>query len=74
MTTLISSESSSGQRRRCDAKCYNAKHDKCTCICGGVNYGVGLQKAVENTRQMVKEFLQRPRSGHKRGIKNEPRR
>jgi len=49
MTTLIAVYNSSGLVGRCDAKCYNAKHPVCTCICGGANHGQGLQKAVENT-------------------------
>jgi hypothetical protein len=27
---------------RCDARCYNAKHPKCDCVCGGVNHGRGF--------------------------------
>lgn len=26
---------------RCDARCYNAKHPECDCICGGANHGKG---------------------------------
>lgn len=41
---------------RCDASCYNAKHDKCVCCCGGRNHGVGLQQAIENTRELLDEL------------------
>jgi len=36
---------------RCDSKCYNAKASGCSCICGGTNHGVGLERAIENTRK-----------------------
>lgn len=59
MATLISEYSSDGKkRRRCDARCYGAKGQKCSCICGGANHGVGLQKALDNTRKMVEALVQ----------------
>jgi hypothetical protein len=36
---------------RCDSKCYNAKEAGCSCICDGINHGVGLESAIENTRR-----------------------
>ncbi|MBA7680745.1 hypothetical protein ES703_89066 [subsurface metagenome] len=51
MATLIKVITKGGVVRRCDARCYNARHPKCVCICGGVNHGVGLKNAVENIRQ-----------------------
>lgn len=36
---------------RCDSKCYNARDRGCSCICGGINHGAGLEKAIENTRK-----------------------
>ncbi|MCA9875472.1 MAG: hypothetical protein KC441_17500 [Anaerolineales bacterium] len=57
MTTLISYQSSSGEKGRCDAKCYNAKNENCTCICGGKNHGAGLDQAIENTREMVEDWI-----------------
>jgi len=38
-----------GKTRRCDAKCYNAKGKKCTCIYGGRNHGVGLNIAINQS-------------------------
>lgn len=58
MATLIQQVSSGGSRRRCDARCYNAQHSKCTCICGGMNHGKGLQKALENTKQVAEKLLE----------------
>jgi len=38
--------------RRCDAKCYNAKHLECHCICGGTNHGAGIEQASKNVSQV----------------------
>ena len=56
--TLIEQISASGQRRRrCDARCYNAKRPKCHCICDGRNHGVGLERAMARTQEIAKELL-----------------
>jgi len=48
-TTLLIARSKDGKRTRtCNARCYNAKGKKCTCICGGTNHGVGYNNALEN--------------------------
>lgn len=54
MATLISAYEN-GHHRRCDAHCYNSKGDKCTCICGGANHGVGYKTALQNTREMAEK-------------------
>jgi len=56
--TLISYHSSGGQEGRCDAKCYNAKHPQCDCICGGKNHGVGAHQALENTRDLFDDWME----------------
>lgn len=48
MATLIKQDIGS-HHRRCDARYYNAKSRRCTCICNGVNHGAGYGKAVENS-------------------------
>ncbi len=53
MATLIINHNSNGSTRRCDATCYNAKHDKCRCICGGKNHGKGFEQAKKNTIEMI---------------------
>lgn len=50
--TLMSEKIGSGPMRRCDAKCYNAHHPGCSCICGGKNHGAGLQQAIDNVRDI----------------------
>ena len=39
--TAITYGNSSGETRRCDAKCHNAERPECDCICGGVLHGAG---------------------------------
>lgn len=58
MATLIAVYNSEGCVGRCDAKCYDAQSAECDCICGGANHGTGLDKAVENTRDRVEDWLQ----------------
>jgi len=49
MTTVLISRPRDGKtQRRCDARCYDAKGDKCTCICGRKNHGVGYATALDN--------------------------
>ena len=57
MPALITQHGTGGKKQgQCDARCYNAKTPTCICCCGGANHGVGLQKAVENTRIMIYEL------------------
>lgn len=49
MPTIITATSGNGKTRRCDARCYNARGKKCTCICGGRNHGVGLNQAISQS-------------------------
>lgn len=57
--TLVSVGNSEGIVGRCDAKCYNAKHPNCDCICGGKNHGAGLQQALANTSEQVESWVKR---------------
>ena len=59
--TLISVHNSDGCVGRCDARCYNATHPHCDCICGGKNHGVGPQQAELNTREMTEELTKKIR-------------
>lgn len=58
MTILIAYYSSNGCEGRCDAKCYNAVDPKCTCICGGLNHGVGLSQAMDNTQKLAEKWIE----------------
>jgi len=50
MATVLKLKFASGKIRRCDSRCHNAKGDKCTCVCGGINHGVGLRQAIINSQ------------------------
>lgn len=54
MTTLVSQRIGDGNERRCDAKCYDADGPDCTCLCGGMNHGQGLQAALDNTAELCR--------------------
>ena len=49
---IIEVRTEQGVVGRCDANCYNATNDRCTCICGGANHGVGVKIAVEDRRYL----------------------
>jgi hypothetical protein len=53
MTTVLAVYSTKGCVGRCDANCYNAKHHKCTCICGGENHSKGFECAEVNNVRSV---------------------
>ena len=60
MPTLILEHGTQGKSRgQCDSRCYNAKSAVCLCCCGGKNHGIGLQRAIDNTRAMTEELLQK---------------
>lgn len=66
MATLIITESD-GRRCRCTARCYNAESSKCRCrACGGLNHGIGFERAINQTSKHAKEIIQ---SGRMVGIK-----
>lgn len=63
MATLFSVFDSKGRYLGgCNARCYDAKGDRSVCVCGGVNHGVGIQKAARNTLELRTIF---PRGPHK---------
>lgn len=58
MTTVLSFHNSDGCVGRCDAKCHDAKHPECDCICGGANHGCGLQQAIVNTKEIIETMME----------------
>lgn len=48
---LLKSTTPQGRVHQCDARCYNGKGPTCACICGGINHGVGMGKAISATQQ-----------------------
>lgn len=55
---LMAMHNNDGLVGRCDAKCYNAEHPHCDCICGGRNHGAGLEKALDNTREYARQIIE----------------
>lgn len=62
--TLIAVYNSDVCVGRCDAKCYNATHPECTCICGGANHGAGQTQAQDNTRELAEQWIEQWESNH----------
>lgn len=56
--TLMTEKVGNDSLRRCDKRCYDAKHPNCTCICGGKNHAAGLQKASENVKQIFLPMIE----------------
>jgi hypothetical protein len=53
---LIEVRNSKGVVGRCDANCYRATGETCTCVCGGINHGAGLLRAIANTQQLTAKW------------------
>ncbi|WP_026370028.1 hypothetical protein [Kallotenue papyrolyticum] len=64
MATLIAVYTSDGCVGRCDARCHEAHEPTCDCICGGMNHGVGRQRAAEQTRELVEHWIERYAKEH----------
>ena len=58
MTTLIAVYDNDACKGRCDARCYEAREPHCDCVCGGRNHGAGLERAVENTRELANGWIE----------------
>jgi len=58
MATLIAHYANGRCIGRCDAKCYEAVNPVCDCICGGLNHGAGLKKAIGNTEALTQEMAE----------------
>lgn len=59
MATAIAVYNSEGCVGRCDARCHDAVHDDCGCICGGMNHGKSRAEVVANTERMAREWCER---------------
>lgn len=57
MPTLIKISYGGRRVRRCDERCYMDSGTRCQCICGGVNHGVGLRRALINTATIASQHL-----------------
>lgn len=57
MATLLAVGDKDGVRHRCDARCYDASGEICTCICGGRNHGAGEVAARNNIFEQYEDLL-----------------
>ena len=64
MTVLIEVRTNGTVIGRCDAKCYQAQHTQCECICGGHNHGAGLQQAKTNTHELGEKWIEQWQQEH----------
>ena len=68
MTTIMSWGDSSGTRGRCDARCHQAIHPQCVCMCGGRYHGAahragGVEQAVRDTwEEAIQEAEQKAKA------------
>jgi hypothetical protein len=53
VTALFTVYNSDGPAGRCDATCYDAKHQRCDCICRGRNHGKGRAAAEAISRELI---------------------
>lgn len=56
--TLIVVKDGDKTVRRCDKRCYDAKHENCHCVCNGINHMKGYEQAQKNVTehfQAIKE-------------------
>lgn len=56
MTTVLAVYNSEGCVGRCDAKCHEATTRECDCICGGRNHGIGVRRALDQTRADIERM------------------
>jgi hypothetical protein len=73
MATLLTEKIGQGPTRRCDERCYSAKHKNCHCVCLGRNHGVGILKALENVRETFLPIIEKAAGGMELGkeLRNE---
>ena len=45
-------------RRTCSARCYNAKHPHCSCLCGGENHSIGQEQAEKNVSRDADKYTE----------------
>jgi hypothetical protein len=55
--TILEVRNANGVVGRCDSRCYDATHEDCDCICGGVNHSIGLKLAIECSRELTDEDI-----------------
>lgn len=54
-----------GNEKSCNEQCYDAYKKKCTCICHGLNHGVGIDVARKQSLDLLTELIEALGSGCK---------
>ena len=54
---LIEIRNAQGRQAWCDAQCYDADGQACTCPCAGANHGKGLAIAISNMPAIVENRI-----------------
>lgn len=57
------SQTTSSGSRHCDAKCHNAEHPECNCVCGGRYHGAARNGSLETLIKERREELLKELSG-----------
>ena len=47
----------------CGASCYQAREDKCECICQGKNHGIGFRQAMAKAEEVTDDIIKRADDG-----------
>ena len=64
MPDLIKVYDSEGEEvGSCGSSCYEAKEPECKCICGGRNHGIGFQRAMAQTAEIVEACIKEAKPG-----------
>ena len=44
-----------GKTRICTSVCHNSFGQRCRCVCGGLNHGVGIEAAFDNIPALLEQ-------------------
>lgn len=62
-----------GNEKSCNERCYDAYKKNCTCICHGLNHGVGIDVAREQSFEILIDLIEDLEPGHKVSIPDKAR-
>lgn len=62
MTAVLTYRVGGSVAGSCGKSCYDAKHEKCRCVCCRMNHGVGREQAIANARAHYAEWIERARA------------
>ena len=62
MTAVLTVRVGAAVAGSCGKACYDAEHDDCSCVCGGMNHRAGLERAAANTRAHAAAWIAQARA------------